>query len=219
MICLLVATVILVLAGCFAEKNSPMFHLLKTCSLASLLSLGIIAGNSKTNFGGFTIFALLSVAAMFLTTFDLKQHFVSNEEDTKSSKLAQSNGNFLISIAILLSALCLSAAGLYIGFTSLFVYLIGIAVGFTCTFLILSIKKKLNPFDFMSYLFSFMGVGVLIGQIISTLMFSLAVPNLIFVGGLVLVGVYATVRSFSKSKLVELLYFAGMVLVFVVVIL
>ena len=220
MICLLAATVIFVVAGCFIAKNSPLSYLLKVFALTSLIALGLIAANSKTNFGGYTIFALISIIPMFLSCFDLKKYLETKRPtDNKSHKFVESNGTLLISASILLSSLALSVCGAYIGFETLFVYLIGIAIGFAIAFLVLTIKKQLNTFDFLSYLVCFIGVGVLIGQIISTLMFSFALSYLLFSIGLLLIATYATLKMFINSRFIEPIYFAGMILVLTLIIL
>jgi len=219
LICLLAATLIFVIAGCFVDRNSPLSYLLKVFALTSLVALGLIAANSKTNFGGYTIFALISIIPMFLSCFDLKKYYENKNPEAGPSKFEKSNGTILFSVATLLASLSLSVCGIYIGYESLFVYFIGIAIGLALTFLVKTIKKKIPKVDFFSYFLCFTGVGILFGQIVSSLMFSFATSYLLFSLGLLLIAAYATIKIFKNSRFIELFYFAGMILVLSLIIL
>lgn len=230
-----VATMIFAFVNLFCDKNNSLRFLLHICALSCLCAVGVLCGNLNNNFGGFTILSILSVLPMFLTSFDFKQYLstrkaefeknqtpVQTDEKQKSTskeRLYNSNGLLIFGFASLASCIALSFAGLYRGYPMLFGFLIGIAFGFAFAFLALIIKKRVNSFDFLSYLLAFIGVGCLLGQIISAIMFSFAIKNLVFCAGIAVIAVYTSVRLFTEKKFVSLLYYVGMIAVFLSIIL
>lgn len=219
LICVLVATFIFAVLGCFINKNNPLYLLFKIITLSCLLATGILCANLKTNFGGFTIFALLSVVPMFVTTFDFKAYLEARNDNHKQTtdlqkNLFDSDGNLLFGIVFFASSICLSLSGLYRGYPMIFGFVIGVAIGFALAFLAVSIKKSKNGFNFSAFLLAFVGVGFLIGQIVSALLFSISLQNILFSSGLFVLSAYAITRMFTKKNFVEIFHLLGMLLVF-----
>lgn len=120
-----------------------------------------------------------------------------------------SNGLLLKSISIFMTATCLALAGLYIGMETYFGFLIGVAIAFVSIFLLLIIKKSVNPYDLLSYFLMFLSVGILIGQVITILMFSFSLINILFSIGAIIYCLYVELSAFVKSNFDHLAFFVG----------
>lgn len=226
-ISMFVATIILAVGVCFARKNKTLLFLLQTFSLIALLCLGFVSANYKDDFSGYSIFILISIAPQFLSIFDFKEYLnskktkqlemtsteIDNKLPVKKEKkhtLTNSNGILLQSIALLLSAICIGFCGLYLGLETFYGFLIGLALAFALTFLLLIIKKNINLFDLLGYFFVFLGIGILIGQIVTVLLYSFAITNILFCIGALIYCVYSCLTLFAKTKFDHLVYFLSM---------
>ena len=227
-ICLLAATLIFALSSCFVKKNTPAFFLLKAASIISLAFFAVLCANYKHSFDGYSILLILSVFPAFITLFDLKSYIDSknntktNEEifaeendipkkQKKQSKLLQSNGQILFGIATLLSAVCISIASLYKGIETVYSFGLGISVGFALTFLAIIIKKNIPAFDLLNLFLIFVSTGLLFAQILMVVLYSTALANLIYCGGVAIVCIYNLLKIKYNSKFLDLIYFLGMI--------
>ena len=229
-----IATFLFALANLIFDKRDSLRFLSQICALSCLCAVGILCGNLNNNFGGFTMLSLLSVFPMFLTSFDFKHFLKKRKEEVEKTDLQfgddgqksttkerylNSGGLLVFGFASLVSYTALAFAGLYRGYPMAFGFLIGLAFGLAFSFLALIIRKQVNTFDFLSYVLAFVGVGFLIGQFISALMFSLAVQNLVFCAGLVILSVFTSTKLFVENRYVSLLYYIGMIAVFLSIVL
>lgn len=238
LICMFVATLGLAVGVCFFTKNKTLTYLLQTFSYIALLCLILVAGNFKNNFSGYTILLIISIAPQFLNLFDLngylktkKEELSSVEEEylenkqigiektdeelnqstqNKKHNFIQSNGTLLQALALLLSSVCISLSGLYLGLETFYGIFIGIAMGFALVFLNLITKKSINPYDLLSLALTCLSVGLLIGNIIIVALYSLSLTNILFCVGSLLICEYAFLKHYIKTNYAEILYFIAM---------
>ena len=89
LICMFVAAAILAVSVCFSKKNKTLYFLLQTLSLIALVCLGLVAGNYKNNFSGYTIFLILAIIPQFISLFDLSEYLktkaIKTEENTETN--------------------------------------------------------------------------------------------------------------------------------------
>lgn len=236
LICMFVATVVLVVGVCFLKNNKTLAFLLQTFSLVSLLCLGFVAAVYKNNFSGYSIFIILSIAPQFLAVFDFKEFLnlknvsqeelpletkynsfeddgIENDSNIKKHKkhhFIKSNGSLFNSIGILLSSVCIGFCGLYLGIETFYGFLIGLALACSGIFLLLIVKKTLNPYDLLSYFLMFFGIGILLGQIATVLLYSLSLANILFAVGALIFAVYVSLKAFIKNRFVNIAYYLAM---------
>ena len=227
-ICLLAATIIFALVGCFVKKSTPAFFILKAASIMSLAFFAMLCANYKQSFDGYSILLILSVFPAFLTLIDLKSYIDQKREQKtseeifadannlpkkqkKDGKLLQSNGQILFGVAALLSAICISVSSLYKGVESVYSFGLGLSIGFALTFLAIIIKKNLPAFDLLNLFLIFISVGLLLAQILMVVLYSTALANLIFCAGAVIVCIYNLLKIKFNGKFLDLIYFLGMI--------
>ena len=227
-VCLLAATIIFAILGCFVKKNTPAFFLLKASSIMSLAFFAMLCANYKQSFDGYSILLILSVFPAFITLFDLKSYIDNKKEQKtneeifaeannlptkqkKESKLLKSNGQILFGLATLLSAICISIASLYKGVESVYSFGLGISIGFALTFLAIIIKKNLPAFDVLNLFFIFISTGLLLAQIMMVLLYSTVLANLIYCAGVAVVCLYNLLKIKYNGKFLDLVYFLGMI--------
>ncbi len=141
------------------------------------------------------------------------------ENDSKSRKKSKnkvskhyflnSNGLILKSVANFMTATSLALAGLYIGMETYLGFLIGVALALVLTFLLLIIKKKVNPYDLLSFFLAFLSIGLVLGQVVTILMFSFSLINILFSAGAIVFCVYAMLSMFVKSNFDHLAFFVA----------
>ena len=259
LICMFVAAAILAVSVCFSKKNKTLYFLLQTLSLIALVCLGLVAGNYKNNFSGYTIFLILAIIPQFISLFDLSEYLktkaIKTEENTetnieeiteieknvteniseenvseenfsdaenkkkkvkkkkrkKESKhhFLNSNGLLLKSVAMVMTSICLGLAGVYIGMETFYGFLIGVALACALLFLLLIIKKTINPYDVLSYFFMFLAIGIIIGQIATVLLFSFNLTNILFSVGALIYCVYVGLSAFVKSNFDNMAFFVA----------
>lgn len=226
LICMYSAAAILALCLCFVRKNKALFSVLQIFSLVSLLCLGFVGANYHNNFSGYSIFIILAIVPQFLLIFDLPEFLKSKlkasnenqsefESDGKSSKkkksnqhlFLNSNGSLLKSTALLLSSICLALAGLYVGLETFYGLLIGLAVGLALSFLSFIIKKNQNPYDKLSLFFAFLSIGLVVGQMLTSLLYSFSLTNILYCVGGAVFCIYALLVMFARSKFDHLALF------------
>lgn len=145
----------------------------------------------------------------------------AKEKKKKSAKyhFLNSNGFELTSLAYLLSSIPIGICGLYLGIETFYGFLIGLGIALAITFLTLARKKVTNPFDIFSKFVAFLAVGFLIGQALTVILYSFALPNILYCAGALLLSTNFLIRSFVKTSFDHLFYFAGMICFMAVIIL
>ena len=138
---------------------------------------------------------------------DAKYHFLN------------SNGFELTALAYLLASIPIGICGLYLGIETFYGFLIGLGVALAITFLDLARKKVTNPVDVFSKFVAFLAVGFLIGQALTVILYSFALPNILYCAGALLLSTNFLIRSFVKTSFDHLFYFAGMICFMAIIIL
>jgi hypothetical protein len=248
LICMSVATLALAVGVCFTNKTTPLSFLLRTLSLVALVCLGIVVGNYKNDFSGYTILLILSVTPQFVSLFDLREYLknkkltlenAKNEEfeeeldkitedvDENQNKkrkkenkhyFLNSNGNLLAGISALMSSVCVGFCGIYLGLETFYGFVIGAGVGFALTFLALIINKTKNPFDILAYFLSFLAVGIMLGQIVTVLFYATNLTNILYCVGAFCFAIFAFLSSFKRNNYFCLIYFVAMFCLFATII-
>lgn len=125
------------------------------------------------------------------------------------SKLAQSNGLLLKSIGICLTSVFLSICGLFLGLESVYLYLLGLAIAALGTFILLVIKKRINLFDLISYALVFFAAGLALTQVLTVLIYSTSLANILYSVGMLIFAVYSILSVTIKNKYLNLVYLAS----------
>lgn len=233
-ICIFVATAILAVGACFVKKNKVLSFILQTLSLISLLGAGIISANVHNDFSGYSILIILSVAPQFLNLFNLKEYIddknkktleddyseftnpeneeqiAKSQKETLKQKFFKSNGLVLTALSQFLSAICIALSALYVGKETFYGLLIGLAVAIALTCLTLALKEKVNLFDLISHFLMFFAIGLMLGQIVTVLIYSFDIANLIFCGGALFFAGFVAMKIYVKSNYDNLVYFLSM---------
>lgn len=218
----LVGTIILIVLGCF-YKSSPVSLLLKSLALIGTLALALSCAIYEGTFYGYSIFVILAVAPQFLSLINLKEIFkpkqdVALENNEANSQpnhgIMSSNNSFMTSIAIFLAAICLGFCALFLGKETVYGFLIGLGVGLAVTFLLLALKRITNLFDIASCFLMFTGAGIAFGHIISVLIYSFTLTNILFALGALIYVVYVAITYFWKNNYTQIAYFLSMFVIF-----
>ncbi|MBR1890689.1 MAG: hypothetical protein IJ817_03290 [Clostridia bacterium] len=223
-ICTVVGTLVFAITSCFTKSGHPLNFLLKVLALACLVGVGLACGNYHNQFGGFTLLSIISILPMFIANYDLKSYLALRQDEETQNKpgivnrFVNSNGNLFFGIGTFLSALCLSFAGLYKGYETFYSFLIGLALGLSMTFLALLLRKKVTSFDFFGFLLIYTAGGLLASNILAILLFEMSLANIIVCIGLAILIAHAILRSTTKIRFFELLYYVGMMFIFSVLV-
>ena len=237
LICMFVATAILAGCVCFSRKNKTLLFLLQTLALACLVCLAIVGANYHNNFSGYSIFIILAIIPQFLSLFNLREFLktkkesltqtekklaeieeieeVADEENNTEQKgkkqnkhlFLNSDGTLVQNSAFLLTSICLAFSALYIGMETFYGFLIGLALACALTCLMAILKKHKNPFDILSLFLMFLGIGILLGQILTVLLYATNITNIFFCIGCLVLCAYACLENFLKSRFDHLALF------------
>lgn len=236
-ICMFGATLVLSVTDCFLKKHKAMSFLLQLFALTSLFCGTVALAHLKNNFSLYSILLIASIFPQFLTIFDLKEilkkqknkkDLQKNEENLQNSnkklsnfeKFGQSNGKLFSSLGIFLSSTILSVCGLILGLETIWLYVLSLAIALFCLFLTLILKKNLNIFDFITYIFIFLSVGLCISQILTVLVYSFNLKNILYCLGILCYAIYSicfiTFKKFNYSNLIYLLSIAVLLSTFII---
>lgn len=219
-ICMLSASLVLAVVDCFLKKNKAISFLLQLFMITALFCTSITILNLKNDFSLFGIIASISILPQLFATFDMKDFLKSKkrikieaylkdfqEKPQKASKFWQSSISLNKCVALLLSCVLLSICGLILGIESIFIYLLAVAIASLLAFIVLAVKKNINVYDLFSNLMAFLAIGLAFAQILSVLVFSINVINLVYAGSMLLFAVYAvlTTTKFNFSSIFYLL--------------
>jgi len=222
-VCMLVACVALAVGNCFVKQNKIFSYVLKTLMLIALICLSITCATCKNNFSGFVILLIISITPLFLNIYEFKQENNKNVEEIeetieteteKPQKKVKKSRNLpvnwqkcLTGISYSLSAFCVAFCGLYLGKETAFGFLLGIAIALFLTFLdaIIHKNKKYESFmhgfvDYLQNFIMFIGIGLLLGQIIPVLLYSTQIKNIMFCLGCLAYSTHIFLTIYLKSK-------------------
>ena len=238
LIIMFVATGLLTLATIFIKKKGALYFLMTALTLCTIIISQILSANLYNNFNGYTIIMIISTLPLFLILINFKKeenfenssvvstnekqvnnaHLEIKEKEKKKKKISltlaydESEGRIFESIAFFISAFLIAFAGLYLGKVTYFGFLIGIP------FAILGIcvtglkKPKFNKLDIISTLLTFLAVGMLVGQIVAVLVYSINLCNILYSIGALLFSAYAITSAFTKERRINIILFASLVL-------
>ncbi len=155
-------------------------------------------------------------------SFDITE-LSQNEEKPKKEKksntrLLESNGTLLCSIAFLLTSVCFGLSALYIGKETFYGLLLGVALAFAMTFLLLIRKKEHNIYDTIGMFLIFLSIGIILGQTLIVLLYSFDLTNILFCLGMLVYGVYIVLDLHLKSRFDHLAYFVAIMLMLITLI-
>lgn len=274
-ICMFVATIMLIVVDCFLKNHKVISLLLQILSYTALFCSAFTLAHYKNDLSIFSILLIASILPQIITLFDAKEIFgkqnlqaepqldadsqidtetpVENfetelekieeqtenisEEDLaeteenfaetvdnayeeelelatkpKKSKLSDSDGFLLKSIGIFLTSAFLSVCGLVLGLESVYLYLLALTIGMLGTFVLLVIKKNLNLFDIISYALVFLSAGLAIAQILTVLLYSTSLTNILYSIGMFVYAGYSVFYVLTKSKFSNLIYMASIII-------
>ena len=144
----------------------------------------------------------------------IEEETTENEEKPakkeKKQHFLHSNGTILQSLSLALSSFCVSFGGLYLGLETFYGFLIGLAVASALTFLVLILKKSLNPYDLLSYFLTFLAIGLLIGNMIIVILYSFSLINILYCAGALIFCGYIILNNYVKGNYDEIIYFIAM---------
>lgn len=214
-----VATLILAIIECFFKKHKAVSFSLQFFTLITLILTTFTVAHYKNNFSLFSIFLIVSIVPQFLTVFDFEKFFgkkkqtnidLSNEEVEKNTKnfidFKANGGLFVKSLGIFATSVFLVFCGLYLGKETIFSFLLAISIALFSTFILLLKKKNLNLFYILSHVFLFAAIGLSLAHILTVLLYSFNLTNILFSVGLLAYAVYCLVFVFTKNKYSNLIY-------------
>lgn len=227
-ICMFGATIALSVLDCFLKNNKAISFSLQLFSLATLFCGTIALAQYKNKLSLFAIILAVSVLPQILTLFNFKEILQNrknikktqkNEENSQNfdekpsffEKFEQSNGKTLSALGILLTSILLSVCGLVLGLETVYLYLLALAIAAFATFLTLIIKKNINLFDLLSYIFVYLAAALAISQILTVLIYSFDLKNILYCLGMLAFATYSICFvTLKKSNHTNLIYLLSM---------
>ena len=120
-----------------------------------------------------------------------------------------SNGRIFEAIAFLLTSFLVAFSGLYVGKTSPFGMLLGIPMCIIGICIIYLGDREANILDVVSCAFTYLSVGMLIGQIISALIYGFTLATLFYVIGSLCLASYILACQYTTERRINIiLYFS-----------
>lgn len=238
LIIIFVASGLLSVSTIFIKKKGVLYFSLSALSLMAIIICGILSANYQNNFGGFSIILIISFVPLFLSFFELKPKEIVKEEgvaeenieeksdekiNEKKKKLnlskafQESEGRIFESIAFTASSFLVAFAGLYLGKETPFGLLMGIPFAIIGLFLTM-LRKNHNPFDLLSNSLNFMSVGFLLGQVLAVVVYSFALPNILYSLSLLVLSGYILATTFTKERRINIILFVTLLLLCITII-
>ena len=120
-----------------------------------------------------------------------------------------SNGRIFEAIAFLLTSFFVAFSGLYVGKTSPFGMLLGIPMCIIGICIIYLGDREANILDVVSCAFTYLSVGMLVGQIISALIYGFTLATLFYAIGSLCLASYILTCWYTKERRINIiLYFS-----------
>ena len=239
LIIIYVASGLLGITTIFIKKKGALYFSISALTIICLVVAGILTANYNNYFGGFSIISIISISPIFLSLFELKpkeiveedienttQNFDTEiEEINKNNKkkkkekkkynfpksFAESEGRIFEGVAFLLSSFLFAFAGLYLGKETPFGFLMAIPfalIGLCITFM----RKNHNFLDVISNIFCFVSAGFLVGQIITVLIYSFALSNILYAIASLIFASYIIATTFTKERRINILMYVSFIL-------
>lgn len=120
-----------------------------------------------------------------------------------------SNGRIFETTAFLLTSFLVAFSGLYVGKTSPFGMLLGVPMCIIGICIIYLGDREANILDVVSCAFTYLSVGMLIGQIISALIYGFTLATLFYAIGSLCLASYILTCQYTKERRINIiLYFS-----------
>lgn len=210
-ITLLSTTFILAVVDCFFKKHKTITFSLQVLTTISLFCTIFAFLHYKNKLDMFGLVLILSVLPQLLTHF----HALKNEKMPSSNSINKityqnpekdKNWSFLLKcIGLFISSAILSICGLILGKETFYLYPLAIAIGLFVTFAACLKKKNVNLLTFFSWFFAFFAAGISLAQILTVLLYSTALPNILYCIAMLFYSVYAII-SVTNFKYANLIY-------------
>lgn len=239
LIIIYVASGLLGITTIFIKKKGALYFSISALTIICLVVAGILTANYNNYFGGFSIISIISISPIFLSLFELKPKEIVEEDienttqnfDTEIEKInknnkkkkkekkkynfpksfAESEGRIFEDVAFLLSSFLFAFAGLYLGKETPFGFLMAIPfalIGLCITFM----RKNHNFYDVISNIFCFVSAGFLVGQIITVLIYSFALSNILYAIASLIFASYIITTTFTKERRINILMYVSFIL-------
>ena len=239
LIIIYVASGLLEITTIFIKKKGALYFSISALTIICLVVAGILTANYNNYFGGFSIISIISISPIFLSLFELKpkeiveediENTTKNEENKNEKKnknnkkkkkekkkynfsksFAESEGRIFEGVAFLLSSFLFAFAGLYLGKETPFGFLMAIPfalIGLCITFM----RKNHNFYDVISNILCYISAGFLVGQIITVLMYSFALSNILYAIASLIFASYIITTTFTKERRINILMYVSFIL-------
>lgn len=120
-----------------------------------------------------------------------------------------SNGRIFEAIAFLLTSFLVAFSGLYVGKTSPFGILLGVPMCIIGICIIYLGDREANMLDVLTYAFTYLSVGMLVGQTISALIYGFTLATLFYVIGSLCLASYILACQYTTERRINIiLYFS-----------
>ena len=240
LIIIYVASGLLGITTIFIKKKGALYFSISALTIICLVVAGILTANYNNYFGGFSIISIISIFPIFLSLFELKPKEIVEEENIENTtqnfdteieeinknnkkkkkekkkynfpkSFAESEGRIFEGVAFLLSSFLFAFAGLYLGKETPFGFLMAIPfalIGLCITFM----RKNHNFYDVISNIFCFVSAGFLVGQIITVLIYSFALSNILYAIASLIFASYIIATTFTKERRINILMYVSFIL-------
>ena len=232
LIIMFVVSGLLMVASVFLKKKDALYFLINALTIIAIIITEILCANYFNNFNGYSIILIIACVPLFLILFDFKQkqtlapneskteNVEMNQENAKEKKkkinfsqeLSESSGRIFEGLAFLISAFLIAFAGLYLGKVSYFGFLM--CLPFALAGICISYLKspKINKFDLIANILTYLAVGFLFGQILAVLIYSQTISSILYSLGALLFSTYAITSICTKERRINIILYASLIL-------
>ena len=230
LIIMFVVSGLLMVASIFLKKKDALYFLINALTIIAVIITEILCANYFNNFNGYSIILIIACVPLFLILFDFKQKQTLpsnepksgeiNQENAKEKKkkinfsqeLSESSGRIFEGLAFLISAFLIAFAGLYLGKVSYFGFLM--CLPFALAGICISYLKspKINKFDLIANILTYLAVGFLFGQILAVLIYSQTISSILYSLGALLFSTYAITSTCTKERRINIILYASLIL-------
>lgn len=229
----MLASIILFAVGYFLAKGKVWSFICQIGMIIALAGFGLSIASYTNSLVAYTICLIVStipqVFTCYYTETEIKQsqntenlnatvneNLIESENlEEKPLKKIKFNRYLICSISTFASAFCIGFAGFYIGLENAYGYLLGLTLAGAIIFLLLALKKKFNVLDLISKILLLISAGIMIGQILLVLLFSLAWQNLLYCFGAFLFAIYSCLQAFYYKKYNTYIFIVAMIVLFI----
>ncbi len=148
-----------------------------------------------------------------------KTRKVKNKKNLTLLRFYESDGRLFESLALFLSAFFIAFAGLYLGKLSPFGMLAGLPMGIIGLSITYLKDKKANVFDVVSNTLSYVGAGMLLGQIVSVAIYSLNAASILYMIACLALASYMLTCIYTKERRINVMLYCVYLILSIAIIL